>query len=190
MNIAILTKKLVVRPKKIPLSQGKFALVDPEDYEYLSQFKWFAFTTRWHENSEYTIFYAARTIYPPRACDYNLRMHQAILGAPMPGFTIDHIDHNGLNNCRSNLRICTLGENNANSRAYNLKNGKRNTTLRGVYKYTRGNKWYSTIRHNGTLLRLGSFASEEEAAIAYDKKAIELKGRYAQINSIGKGGQR
>ena len=101
--------------KKIELTQGKFALVDDEDFEWLNQWKWYA------NHLGYT-WYVVRSVRYDNEVKAIL-MHRSILNAKI-GEEIDHINHNGLDNRKKNLRICTRSQNNMN----------RNK-LRGTYKY-------------------------------------------------------
>lgn len=89
---------------------------------------------------------------------------------------MDHIDGNGLNCCKSNLRICTQSQNNANSRTKKLKGFKG--TIRG--KGDR--KWYAMITKDYVRYHLGGFQTEEEAARAYDAAAKKLFGEFARLN--------
>ena len=101
------------------------------------------------------------------------------MGSPK-GKDIDHIDGNGLNNQRKNLRACTRAENVRNRKKPKLNkekymgirtyNGKRKTSYRAI------------IGHNRKVYHLGMFASPEDAARAYDKKAVELFGKFARVN--------
>jgi hypothetical protein len=84
--------------KLIPLTQGKFAIVDAADYEWLSQYKWFV---KKRKNTSYA---------ESKKKGKTVKMHRLITGAP-PHLFVDHIDHNGLNNRRSNLRLCTQQQN-------------------------------------------------------------------------------
>jgi len=154
--------------KEIKLTQGQVALVDDEDFEYLNQFKWCA-----HKNGN--VFYAIKTIYV-----YGKRtkgkMHNIIMGIKF----IDHVDNNGLNNQRSNLRACTNSENQMNA----TKRVKATSLYKGVYYCKKTGKWKSTIQINGNQIYLGYFIYEVDAANAYNKKAIELFGEFANINII------
>lgn len=104
-------------------------------------------------------------------------MHREIMNAPK-GMVVDHIDGNGLNNRKSNLRICTQAQNNLNSRP------KRNCSSRykGVSFYKRDKIWQVQIFHNSRTIFLGRFDDEIEAALAYDRKAAELFGEFAYLN--------
>ena len=149
--------------KKIKLTQNKVALVDDEDYEFLNRWKWCVAKNR-------RIYYAKRTTLYSDGKRRMLYMHRLILGSRV-GEEVDHKDGNGLNNQRSNLRLCTHSQNLAN-RAYNNKSG-----YRGVRKH--GNKWEAKIGSN-TLL--DSYDTPEEAAIAFNKAAIEKYGEFARLN--------
>jgi hypothetical protein len=153
--------------KQIPLTKGRFALVDDEDFEYLVQFKWHACQAR-------NVFYAKRRI-GKRIPHTDLPMQNAIMGVP-PGVQVDHKDHDGLNNTRENLRVCTNAENNCNKG----KQSNNTSGYKGVHSL-RG-KWQAQIKSNGTKKYLGVFNTPEEAARAYDKVARELHGEFAYLN--------
>lgn len=153
--------------RHIPLTRGKYAIVDAADYEWLSPHKWFA------NGNEENGYYAARWLP-----DHKLQlMHRAIMNPP-EGMIVDHIDGQRHNNRRANLRVCTWKE--------NVRNGKpsRSSTSRfkGVYFATTLGKWVATIRCDGKKIYLGAFADEIEAAKAYDRKARELFGEFAYLN--------
>jgi len=103
-------------------------------------------------------------------------MHRAILNAP-PRMDVDHINGNGLNNTRENLRLCTRSQNMMNQR---LKGGT--SRFRGVSWLKGGAKWHAQVRANGKRLHLGLFTDETEAAMAYDAAARELFGDFARLN--------
>ena len=92
---------------------------------------------------------------------------------------IDHIDGNGLNNQRSNLRSCNHSLNAMNSK----KRPNTTSVYKGVSKLS-GGKWKAQIELNQKSLYLGSFITEEEAALAYNQKAKELFGEYARLNDF------
>lgn len=167
--------------KRIPLSKnGKnkgihFALVDDEDFELVSKI-------RWHLHK------GAKTNYArgwDQKTNANIYMHRLILSVKDKSITIDHIDHNGLNNQRQNIRTATLSQQRKNSTPIGISK-----YLGVTYDKSRG-KWKSSICINGKTIHLGRFASEEEAAKARDIAAIKYHGKWANINLKNKSnGQR
>ena len=169
-------RRVIVRPaparppdeevRYIPLTKGKVAIVDAADYEWLSRYKWHV------EEPGPGRFYASRAT-PGRG---RIGMHRAIMNPPK-GMVVDHIDCNGLNNRRSNLRICTHAQNCANRRP--LPGAA--SPYKGVW--TRGNgKFTAQVGYRGKIIWLGTFDDEIEAAKAYDRKAYELHGEFAYLN--------
>lgn len=159
--------------KKIRLSQGKCALVDDVDFEWLNQWNWNA-------SRAGKKFYAIRRHGIKEGGTGKLiTMHRVITGDPK-GKDVDHIDGNGLNNQRSNLRVCTRAENVRNRKKPKLNNEK----YMGIqtYKGKRKTSYRAIIGHNKKVYHLGMFASPEEAARAYDKKAVEFFGKFAKVN--------
>jgi hypothetical protein len=154
--------------KQIQLSQGKVALVDDADFEWLNQWKWHVIWDGFN-------WYAARNIRKGKQRQ-TIGMHNVILKTTR-GIIGDHKDHNGLNNQRQNLRICTNQQNAFNSRP---KGGS--SQYKGVSWHTRDKFWYARIRYNGRLLHLGRFNNEICAAKAYDRKAKELFNDFAYTN--------
>lgn len=119
----------------------------------------------------------SRTFYATtHANGRNLRMHRVILGEYDPKNKLDHINGNGIDNRRSNLRRCDSQQNSMNSQIY--KNNRLG--LKGVSKMKYGYK--ATISINREPIYLGFFKTPEEAANAYDSKAIELFGEFARLN--------
>jgi hypothetical protein len=151
--------------KLIPLTQGKFAIVDADDYDWLNRYKWCVAKKR-------HIFYAAR-----RTNGEKISMHRVIMGATK-GLLIDHKDGDGLNNRKSNLRLCTIAQNNRNSRPWQNSTSK----YKGVSWSKSCRKWQARIRPNRRTIYLGLFDNEIEAAVAYDRKAEELFGEFAYLN--------
>jgi len=148
----------------IPLTRGRAAIVDAADYETLSKFKWYLSKNRSKE-------YAAMIQGPKR-----LHMHRYIKNPPK-GLIIDHIDGNGLNNTRKNLRICTHSQNNYNKPGRKNKSSK----YKGVSK-TKYNKWAAFIGHNYKNIYLGEFTDEIDAAKAYDTAAKKYHKQFAYLN--------
>lgn len=153
--------------KEIQLTQGQIALVDDEDFEYLSAFKWFA-------NKHRNTYYAGRQSSRINGLQRTQLMHCIIMNHK----GIDHIDCNGLNNQKNNLRICTNSQNAMNRIPIKGTSSK----YKGVSFHNRDKKWYSYIKKNQKLINLGTFINEVDAAKAYDKKAIELFGEFAHLN--------
>lgn len=154
---------------KIPLTQGRFAKVDLDDYIWLSQF-------RWHCKTNTNSIYAVRTI-SENGKSKRIYMHRLIADTP-DNLVCDHINHAGLDNRRSNLRNCTLKQNNANSRSAASSSSK----YKGVSWCTAKGKWAAYIKKDDRQFFLGHFSSETAAAKAYDKKAKELFGDFANLN--------
>jgi len=138
--------------KEISLTQGKIALVDDEDYEWVSQFKWCVSKPR-------NFFYAVSRIKGKL-----LFMHRVIMKDKLKeNFVVDHIDHDGLNNQRSNLRIVTNQENLMNRRDKNLCT----SIYPGVSWKKSHKKYQSQMQKNGKDKNLGHFDDEIQAAIVY-----------------------
>ncbi len=157
--------------KRIDISTPKhpntFALVDNEDFEWLSQWKWCA----WKGGNTRYVIRGISNRYIKKA----IRMHRIILDAP-DNLEVDHINHNGLDNRRCNLRICTRSE-----QQHNRCNQKNSTSgFKGVYYFK--SKWMSRICYKGKRVYLGWFSNKIEAAKAYDRKALELFGEFALLN--------
>ena len=151
----------------IPLTKGLFAVVDKCDYERLSQYKWFA------KRCGHS-WYAARGL---KGRTYF--MHWGVLGRK-EGFITDHINGNGLDNRRENLRFATQSENRRNRRKWQGKNYK------GVRYREDMKKWEALIRVDGKLKSIGYFDRAIEAARAYDRAALEHFGEFARINEYSR----
>jgi hypothetical protein len=159
--------------RKIKLTQGKFAIVDAEDFEQLNKFKWYP------EKSRRT-FYAIRN-EKKQGCGNKqiiVKMHRLIMNSP-PDLSIDHINHNGLDNRKANLRIVSQTQNVWNARKWATKCSSR---YKGVNFTKMNNKWRAKIMHKRKWFNLGYFDDEESAARAYDAKARELFGEYSCLN--------
>jgi len=160
--------------RKIPLTQDKYAIVDPERYEELAKYTWFAVRS---ERGYYAVR-MTRAKRGSRVKQKAVRMHRVILKPPEGKF-VDHINHNGLDNRRANLRVCTIQQNMWNKRK---QRGNYSSKYKGVNWSKNERKWVARVTCNGRQVFLGYFDDEKEAAMAYDAKAKELFGEYAAPN--------
>ncbi len=154
--------------KRIALTQGQFALVDDEDFEHLSQWKWFA------QKTPMGSFYAQRREHHGGPV---VLMHRYLAQTPA-GLVTDHVDGNGLNNQRANLRSATALQNMMNK----APNRGGSSPLKGAV-FDRGHKsrpWRASIRLNGRLKYLGNYTTPEEAAAAYAAAATVHFGAFAR----------
>lgn len=155
--------------KKIHLANNKgIALVDDEDYEMLIKYKWHLSINK----------YASTNIKINNEWKQK-SMHRLIMKEPI-GLQIDHINHDGLNNQKNNLRIVINSQNQMNKQ----KRENCSSKFKGVYWHKGIKKWTSSICVNKKRSHLGYFKNEEEAAIAYNKKANEFFGEYAYLNEV------
>jgi hypothetical protein len=156
--------------REIQLTKGFVALVDDEDYEKVSEFNWFA-----------AVGYAARDFNHIPGKHRRVLMHRFILGL---GYgdprEVDHINHNRADNRRSNLRVCLHEDNQRNQKAQVGKS----SGFKGVYFRKDTYKWSAYIDFNWKRLWLGCFLTEEEAAKAYDRAALQHFGEFACTNEV------
>jgi hypothetical protein len=153
--------------KLIPLSQNKFAQVDDDLFDYLSQWKWF-----------FDGDYARRHVYEyknGKKIQKNIQMHRLVNKTPKGKFT-DHIDGNPLNNQRANLRTCTIRQNGANMK----KQPNKSSIYKGVSKD--GNIYRTVIWKNNEKVFAASSRNERWAAMIYDLNAAPLFGEFARLN--------
>lgn len=159
--------------KIITLSNNKGeVLVDDEDFEWLDKYDWYLMRGK---KVNYAYAYGKNIKGSPK-----FLIHRLILNAPK-GIDVDHINGDGLNNQKCNLRLATRSQNLIN------RNKQSNNTsgIKGVSycnEKKRKKKWKSSINHNSKPITIGRFLTKEEAGRAYDKKAKELYGEFAYIN--------
>lgn len=155
--------------KRIPLSQGKFAIVDDDDFERCSQFKW-------HISGQRYVMRHIRKSDGSRTCQYLARF---IMNEP-DGLEVDHRHGNKLDHRKSELRVCTHYQNCCNKRKY-----KNNTSgVKGVSWDNDALKWRARIRVNGKLIGLGRFDDIMDASDAYDVASPKYHGEFGRINDF------
>jgi hypothetical protein len=163
-----------INMKEIRLVNGKgIVLVDNEDFDRLSTYRWHAQT---HKGRT---MYATTSIKNPITGKWrNVAMHRLILGITDPRVFVDHKNGCGTDNQRHNIRVCTPGQN-----QHNRKVSRNNTSgYKGVYK--NHDKWQAEIAKDGQQIYIGSFTCPAEAARAYNAKALELHGEFARLNPV------
>jgi len=156
--------------KLISLTKGKFAIVDDQDYDFLAQWNW-------HTHAD---GYACRN-EKILECKNRKRklvmMHRIITKAPSDK-EVDHIDMNGFNNTRSNLRISSKSQNGMNRKPRKNKTSK----YKGVSWHIHHDKWQARISCRKKLIHLGFYKKEKDAAIAYDTASLKFHGKFSRTN--------
>lgn len=152
-------------PIRLRLPRGYETIIDTEDYSLVSKYKWYPHI---HHGMVYAV------------SSNSLRMHRLIMNAP-PDKQVDHINRNGLDNRKQNLRLCSNAENIRNSKK---QNGKCSSKFKGVSKARKGKYiyWVGKVQSSGKVLWRRYFKNEIEAAKGYDFKARELFGEFARTN--------
>ena len=158
--------------KVLELSQGLKSIVDDEDYEFLSKYKWSALR---RTNG---LFYAIRTRkkLEPKGSRM-IYLHREILKAKKGQF-IDHINNDSLDNRKQNLRFCSKKENCRNR----LITTKNTSGYKGVVWHTIAKKWIASIKVNQKYIYLGLFIDKKQAAKAYNNAAIKYFGEFCKLN--------
>lgn len=162
------------KPRKIYLRCGRYYLIDEADVALVLDRHWHCI----RDKKRRTMYLVnQRSTNTPRY----LRMHRLILGVTDPSVVVDHINGNGLDNRRANLRLC-----NSFLNAQNRKKNKNNTSgFIGVTFRKRAQKYEARIMFNRIMYALGSYSTAVEAARAYNKKALELPhAEYRRLNDV------
>lgn len=155
--------------KLLPLSKGKTAIVDDDDYADVAKLKWTAL------ECESGIWYARRS-YREGGKKIYVPLHRYIMKPP-PDKMVDHRDGDGLNCQRYNMRICTHQQN-----MFNRKPTGSSSKYKGVSWDRCAKRWQAKIKIDGVQIKIGYFSDEVEAAIAYDKQALFFFGNFAWLN--------
>ena len=150
--------------KKILITRGQIVTVDEQDYQELSQYKWYLIDG-----------FAARTIKKDNKRT-TIYMHRVIMDAPI-GISVYHINHNKLDNQRENLRLVK-----GSARMHRRPSVKHSSKYRGVYWCKDKRKWIAEIKVYKKQIRLGRFEVEKDAAVAYDEAARKYYGSLARTN--------
>ncbi len=160
--------------REIPLTKGAVALVDAADFPQLARWNWFL-----KDDEEWGLRYAVRMsrVGGKRSV---IRMHVQLMGVTN-GLEVDHINRNGLDNRRSNLRLASHSQNAANTRLLRRRNS---SGLRGVSWSKFARKWRAQLQFEGRHYHLGYFTTKEAAAAAYNAQAVELFGDFAVVNPL------
>lgn len=152
----------------IPLTQGYVATIDAADVHLVDKWNWTAFVRQ-------------RTVHVFRkhmvdGAPKNVWLHRVILGTP-DGFDTDHVDGNGLNNTRSNLRVATRSQNNRNQRL-----ASHNTSgHKGVSWHKKDKRWRACIHVNNKYVHLGHFIEFDDACAAYAKASAEMHQEFGRV---------
>lgn len=155
---------------EVPLSQGLIAVIDDADLAIIEPHRWCATVDRSGRTERR---YALTNIVKPDGKRSMLKMHRLIIGA-QPGQLIDHVDHDGLNNQRHNLRFATTSQNGGNARSAE--------GYKGVGWHVPCHRWRAYIEVDRRLRHLGLFADPWDAAQAYNAAAREAWGEFAYLN--------
>lgn len=167
----------VSAPVELRLSNGMVTVIDAANEPWLSRYDWRALRVG-------NTWYAVRDIYRHGQPAQIIYMHREILQAyqgPIPdSYRIDHVNHDGLCNVISNLRLVTAAENLMNAR----KRQGCSSRYKGVDWSKRAGKWRARIKRNGQEIHLGLFESEIEAAQMYNRVAAMIFGEFAHLNDL------
>ncbi len=152
--------------REILINKNKKVLVDDDDYEYLTQWKWCLSSGG----------YAQRLFgkYPKY---YLVKMHRFIMDAPKE-LQVDHINGDRLDNRKNNLRLCSCAENSRNR----IRQRDNKSGYKGVCYHKKSGKWVAQIHVDGKNFNLGYFITSEDAARAYDIAALDLHKEFAKLN--------
>jgi hypothetical protein len=166
---------------EVPLTRGRVAWVDPDDFPLVTGYGWFACQTR--SRTELAGGRKERWVARGQVNGRKVNMHRLVMGEP-PGVQVDHVRHQTdilgtLDNRRANLRLATSSQQNSNRRGKNRYKGVWYRPRVGAAR-----PWRAAVMFKGKRYHLGSFATAEKAALAYNAKAVELFGEFALLNVV------
>ncbi len=154
---------------KFPLTKGYCALIDDEDLCLVNQYRWWTY----EDKSGPNLFYALST-----STGKTMSMHRVVMGCQMgDGKQIDHIDGDGLNNQKNNLRFCTGSQNCMNRISANSTSQHKGVTWKKANQ-----KWCAQIMMDGRKKHIGLYEKEKDAAKACDQMAFQVFGEFARLN--------
>ena len=157
--------------KEIQLTKGKIALVDDEDFDRINNYKW-------QSHLRFNYYYASRKSSRLLGKRKTIYMHREILNINDPNIHIDHISHDGLNNQKSNLRICTSSQNHANQK----KHTNCSSIFKGVHWNTKKKRWISVLFMDRKVVHYKTFKCELLAGLSYDDAIKKHHGSFACTN--------
>ena len=160
-----------IMAKEIILTQGKVAIVDDDDFEYLNKWKWHIYKQNRNNYYARTVIYLNKKRIP-------VLMHRLLIKCD--GYIIDHISGDGLDNRKCNIRVCTPNENPINRRV-NINNL---SGYKGVSWFKPMQKWRAQIQYKKIVHHLGCFEKRIDAARAYNVAALKYHGEFANLNKI------
>ncbi|MFE2860950.1 HNH endonuclease [Sphingobacterium multivorum] len=155
--------KNIIQPEKykiIPLTRGRFTMVDNEDFENIKGINWHCTAAFYAKNNSFGL------------------LHRLIMNCP-DGLVVDHINHDTLDNRKHNLRVCKYVENSMNQKPPRKKSF---SNFKGVNLHH--GRWRANMKFQGKHIHIGNFDTEIEAAIAYNEKAKEIYGEFAFLNIL------
>lgn len=154
------------------MAQPKYAKVDPADYKRLRGYEWLA-------KKSNKSFYARGCVEDSKTAKMKATyLHQKILQVPQ-GLVVDHINHDGMDDRRANLRAATRAQNIRNRKKFAKSSGSK---YKGIYFRKKTRKWEATITFERKKIFLGYFRDEIDAAKAYDRAARKYHGEFASLN--------
>lgn len=152
-------------------------LYDDEDWELIKDHQWWLKVSILKDGSKILYAHAHNKYIDPDILQSTIIMHRVVTEAP-DGLNVDHINHNGLDNRKTNLRLVTFQQNIFNTRGWSKSTSK----YKGVSWDTAKSKWAVNIRCNGKDVFLGFFCNEDHAAQVYDLHAMKLFGKFGYLN--------